>query len=368
MSLSAALSQLERRRDLRDWGLIALMALALMAATVMLFALVPRYGPVTPQLLTNPDFADGLDGWEINGKAEGVSLNEGVLRLELDDPTELISVVQRLPMPTASRYLRIEGRLATQDVRRGKFGFLRAQIRVVGIDAEGQGLWRYVRHAEFFRGTIPEQPFSFLFRLPAEAATVQVGMVIPRSTGVLEVADLSLHAVDETTLFVLCKYGLIGLWALAGVLAVRLVLRDVGHGAMRVGLAALAVGGLAALLMPVELRQALSLDLAPVRAYLGVHQDVAGHFGLFFILAFSLRIARPRDWWIAQVLGLLLLAAVSEVVQLFAVQRGPSFDDWLVDGLAVVLAATLAQTLIIATRVVMHKRRARSERLENQRG
>jgi len=67
-----------------------------------------------------------------------------------------------------------------------------------------------------------------------------------------------------------------------------------------------------------------------------------GHFLLFASLAWLLVRAWPERDWRVVLLDLLLLAAASELLQLFAVGRSPLFSDWLIDAGGIVLGLCLS--------------------------
>ena len=69
------------------------------------------------------------------------------------------------------------------------------------------------------------------------------------------------------------------------------------------------------------------------------------HVALFIILSMVVRFAFPTIPIAIQVAHLMLFAAITEVLQYFAVGRGPEIGDWLFDVAGIVLAFTLSQLL-----------------------
>ena len=65
------------------------------------------------------------------------------------------------------------------------------------------------------------------------------------------------------------------------------------------------------------------------------------HFAVFFVLAVTVRFAFPTTPIAVQMAHLILFAAVTEVLQYFAIGRGPGVDDWLTDVAGIALAFAL---------------------------
>ena len=77
-----------------------------------------------------------------------------------------------------------------------------------------------------------------------------------------------------------------------------------------------------------EARQPL-LALVPARLVgLDLLADL-GHFVIFAVAGFLLRLSRRREPWWIQAAFLVALAGLSELLQFLAELRSPSLDDWL---------------------------------------
>jgi len=75
--------------------------------------------------------------------------------------------------------------------------------------------------------------------------------------------------------------------------------------------------------------------------YLGEFAAKGIHFSLFFAASIAAWFAWPMGNSTTQLVYLLLFAAVTEVLQFFAIGREPEFGDWLVDASGVLLAFAL---------------------------
>ena len=62
-----------------------------------------------------------------------------------------------------------------------------------------------------------------------------------------------------------------------------------------------------------------------------------GHFLIFAVAGFLLRLSRRADPWLPQLLLLVGLAGLSELLQFLAELRTPTLDDWATNALGAVL-------------------------------
>jgi drug/metabolite transporter (DMT)-like permease len=176
------------------------------------------------------------------------------------------------------------------------------------------------------------------------------------ATGTLAVKHLSLHAVRERAAFVYYQYLGIALWVIAliwlGLPWFSQPRWDGPHLAIYLMVLCIALGTL----LPANLKILLELimvsafgrfipgldhaaepvaelDSAPVSGF--------GHVLFFVLLALAVRRAYPRQRRRILLFILLLFAAVTEVLQFFAVGRTPSVNDFAIDGLGVLVGIGL---------------------------
>jgi hypothetical protein len=80
-----------------------------------------------------------------------------------------------------------------------------------------------------------------------------------------------------------------------------------------------------------------ALELLPVHL-LGVDaMAYVGHFAIFAVAGFLLRLSRRGEPWPRQVLLLVGLAGLSELLQFLAELRSPALDDWLTNAAGALL-------------------------------
>lgn len=318
--------------------------LALLVGTLALFGAVPRYEPFGPDLLPDPPFVASLAPWKIQGPRERLEvLPDGGLRLRNDEPGRLVGVALRLPRPKSADMILLQARFSTENVRRGEAGWQVASIALAGVDGENRALWN--RPHRLFSGTGSHESIerSVVFHLTDNVEGLLAAIGLARATGTLEVQDIRAFAVRESTLFATLRQALQVAWAIWGTGFVVCLLRNVRR--PLIASALLLVGGTlgVGLLMPGEVRIRLSEQVASALPLMGFEPEQIAHFGLFATVAFLLRLTRLRDPVWVHLLGLAAFAALTEILQLFAVERGPSLDDWLTDAIGIALGLAAAQ-------------------------
>jgi VanZ family protein len=95
--------------------------------------------------------------------------------------------------------------------------------------------------------------------------------------------------------------------------------------------------------------------------------DAFGHALVFGLLALLVRVGRPRDPLLLHLSCWLLLAAVTEVLQLFTPDRDPEAGDWLMDALGTTAGLLLAELGLWLQRRLESARRRRQAAADAER-
>jgi len=318
----------------------------LMAGTILFFQLFERYEISSPELLVDPQFSEGLSHWELSGRGAATTLGDTVL-LRVDKAGAGVAVRQYLPHPKHYPLLHLAAELKSENIRPGVRFWQKGSLALVSLD-ENQRMLPVPHLVARLSGTRSWRTYQAVFRIPAEAQAVRVGVQLIGATGTLAVQQLSLHAVRERAAFVYYQVLGLALWAVMllwlGLPWFSRLRWDGPHLAIGLMVLAIAVGAL----LPANLKILLELitvtvfgrlvpgldhtaepvadlDSAPVGGF--------GHVLFFVLLAVAVRWAYPRQRRRVLLFILLLFAAVTEVLQFFAVGRTPSVNDFAIDSL-----------------------------------
>lgn len=326
------------------FGALAFAALvALLVTTVAVFGLVPRYEVAGPELVPQQPFTPDLAGWRMHGPWANVTVtDEGWVVLRNDDPDASVRLSLALPRAPGLDFVQVRGVFAARDVVPGQVAWYDARVVLASIDRDGNGLWQRPNTVFASASASPPVERGRIFRLTDAVASLVVSFGLAQATGEIEVRALSVRPVRERALFhgltaALAAAWLVWLLALGGQL-VR------GTGTLwRAGLLALAaLPVVVSLMLPGEWRTAIVEVARTTTAGLPIEPDDLAHALMFAGLAVVLRVARPRDPAAAQIFGLMAFAGISEVLQLFAVERGPSLLDWSFDAAGILFGFAIA--------------------------
>lgn len=163
------------------------------------------------------------------------------------------------------------------------------------------------------------------------------------SRGELVIEHMSLKAVHVKSAAPYLKYGLMGLWGMAGLYLCSLLLRSW----QGVGVVLLGAGIVVLMVMPhtykALLMQYLQNHIFVYMPDMGTKipvyiQEKLGHFFAYFLFSLVVFVVFKKNQGLSLVL-LGLLAAATEVLQFFAIQRGALWFDFLINFSGVALAA-----------------------------
>lgn len=324
--------------------------LALMAGTIAFFVLFDRYQAVGPQLLVNPDFSRGLEGWALTGRGRAELQSGGGVILEVREPGAGVALRQSLPEPGRLRLLRLSGELEARAIDPGPRFWQRGRLVLVSLNAE-QRMLPVPHLAADLEGNRSLRTYRKVFTVPREAVDLQVRLQLIGATGRLVVRQVGLYEVRERPEYRRFRSLGMGLWiaALAWLAwPYRGRLRfDRAHLLLYVAFA----GVFAGTLMPVEIKKPVEAQVVAVLGALlpllehhlnSENINKTGHFLFFALLAFGLARANAGQRLRGLLLGLVLLASLSEVLQFFVDGRHPRFTDLLVDVLGIGLGVALA--------------------------
>ena len=325
----------------------------LLLATTGLFKFVQRYEPCGTELLQNANFQQGLTYWKVHGARGAVSVFSGIVTLKNSDASRSVSIRQTLPVPSGQSKLMLMAEVSTEGVEGGVEPWHKASLYLVGRNRGGEFLWKHSHMVMTLEGTRGWRCFSQVFPVIEEAVEFVVGIELGHATGMMQVRNLSLVPVKELSGFGIAVYGLLTCWCAVflwvGISIIRSARPNIAYGFLIVVMVFIIFSVLVPGPMKTQFLGVLQGEYAKLISFLSAELpwahdlegvgartmpfalDKMGHFTLFAILAIFMRLARPKDWLVAQVLYLMLFAATTEVLQFFTIERGPRVGDWLFD-------------------------------------
>lgn len=332
----------------------------LLAGTVGFFTAYERYEPIGPELLVDPTFGQGLVHWTVSGRG-AAHVADDVVILQAARPSADVAVRQTIAEPGRYRLLRLEGMLEARSIRPGAQFFHKGRLALVSFDAHQRML--PVPHVVVdLTGTQSWRNYQGVFRVPEAARELRVSVQLIGATGELAVKRLSLRELREREVYTALRWIWLTGWMIA-LVWLGLPLRSRLRWSRAHALAyAVGFGVFVAVLLPADLKVALEIGIGEIliRRFageagapwlVGGSIDKLGHVLFFALLALVARRAWAREPRAGLVLGLLLLALVSEVLQFFVDGRLPRLTDFLIDGAGLALGLGLYELLQSLRRV-----------------
>ncbi|MFK7779189.1 MAG: VanZ family protein [Gimesia sp.] len=336
--------------------------LFLAVATLYLGVWYKRYLPVGSALLPALQLDNKNSTWHSYG-LQGAVIQESaeVVRLHSNDPTKSVGLKFPITEPSRFHYLQLSADLRTENVVAGKQSWQKARLLLSSHDAKGKWLPQH-HHVVTLEGDNPWQHYTEAFTISDTAAQLRVGVQLPRATGTLWVRNLNLQEVVVKPVYWYGSYVIELIWSFFLLWLLAPYFNRGSRWLLRGGLSLVLMLTFVGILLPGNLKvqmlaqgkewlqsctqiwsQNVSSDAVTGVALLPWF-DVAklGHFLIFALLARVLVFAWPERNRYYILTDLLMLAAATELLQLFVVGRSPLFTDWLIDGGGIVLGLCLS--------------------------
>ncbi len=325
----------------------------LILATYILFTSAPRYQINSINLLHNSDFSEGFNNWMESSNCGRLTQSLSAALLDNQKSPCTVFLRQQIPIPLNATQLKLAAEVNTHNVSQGKLSWQSARLSLVGIDRSGTKLWHHPHMIKLPPQSKGWQHVSQVFSIPPDAVALIVGLEIMDATGTVSARKLKLSSVSENSWFSTAANSLLILWGVTflwlGKNLHRLFSSKIIQGSFLIVSASIAIG---CCMIPGKIRDIILdrsqetigklkivLVESPLWSYvppelqidLSLSPDKAGHFVLFAMLAFLVRVGRPQDRFAAQCFNLMLFAASTEVLQFYISGRQPGITDWFID-------------------------------------
>jgi hypothetical protein len=331
---------------------LTLLALTLLVAalTAALYNFADRYQPDGRAWLANPALAPAVPGgppagWHVDGPPTAVqALAGGGVRLTNLDPAGGIGLRQILRRERGdAAVFDLTATIGSEGIAGGRPGWRPARVTLAEFGEDDNVRGGHVELATV-RGTSPPRTYRRRFTFGDGIDAVELALRLRTATGSFVVRDLSLTGLVERPGFRAAAWTLRAAWAALFAGWLWLGLRGLTRPTDRLLLGASVTGGALLLLLPVDVRHALTEEVS--RRLLGgvVSADVAaqlGHIGIFLALGWLTRWLRPRDPLALALAALALVAGAAELAQFMADARHPSLEDWACNALGAALGVGL---------------------------
>ena len=328
-----------------------LVAAALLAAlTLLAFTHLRQFETVATPWPFDPAFAtiadgtapdrgpgDAPAGWQVEGARSGITVENGTLRLRNDDPEAGVGIRQLWQLAEdGPRTFRLTATVASDAIQGTRNGFRVGEISLVADADIARSYFHPLHRLAGLRGTKRPAVYVDYFKFPSAARQVELAIRLRHATGELRVANLQVVGLGERPWFGEVRRALQIAWAVMLAAGLWLFGRGIDHRGSALALALAAGGGAVLLLMPEGMRDSTLVRLADyLPRKLGSIDALSylGHFLIFAVAGFLLRLSRRADPWLLQILLLVGLAGLSELLQFLAELRTPTLDDWATNAL-----------------------------------
>ena len=321
------------RRQLRPL-LFDAIALLLAAATWIVFMAVDGYRDVSGELLVNPSFDAGLDGWRAS---KDVNRNQkGTIDLSNSSAGGSLLIDQDLARP-ASGFVRLTADVRIRGVRLGPESWQGARIDVLGQDSNGQWHWDFPNKLFSVTGTRDLHGVSQVIGIPRTFSRIRVECELTGGTGTYLVDRVSVREAAPLASVVGVKWALLAAWALLAGLSVAALMRRRAWREATV----LAAGGAFLLFIP----DALRLRVEAMTEFPNFHLSL-DHLALFAVMTvltlpegIGVRSSQRHSIWHLAILGVAV-----EAIQFYLPGRTTEFVDILSNFLGIWLGCLISET------------------------
>lgn len=303
-------------------------------STVALALLVEQY-QVTGEQVIRPG------NWETRAKSPaGAQVTAGGVLLRSEIEGAYTAASQTVDLPPGTGTVLLSAEIRTRDVRKGEKPWESARLLFFQFDQNHKRLKGFHAVAGL-DGTSDWQPFERAFHVDSRAADFRVVVELLKCKGEMEARHIRLYPVAVNVQYRIVQNAVLAGWALFFAGFAVVVLRRAERGP-RIFLLVCIVAILFATLIPGDVKALLQqwvaqhLQTAGIgdTAMAGAMLGKAGHFVFFCSLGLLLGWALPGAGWTILVLNLLMLAAGTELAQVYVDGREAMLGDFMVDAAA----------------------------------
>jgi hypothetical protein len=340
------------QQQVRQVTAAMLATLFLIALTVVVFTMLPRFVAPGQPLVENLDFEHGFRGWSANGLVTLDETARGQATLRNLDPDEAVYLRRLIELPPGRTYLLVGAEIAAHEIEAGAEPWHRARIYLIRRTGDGTYLWDQPYDVVRLAGSAERHQVERVIPIAASVPEVMLGIELPYATGVLQVAGLRLEQVDERPSFRLAATLVVAGWCLLVAWTTIGAINSIRRPKVRLLLLLTLAVPLALILIPAGIRRVLVDGTLTGFGLDGLAPDTLGHLLILASLAFLMRCGRPGDPVLLHLAGWFLAGVSFELLQIFTADRQPDLAEWLADASGIVIGIVMAEIGIAVDRVL----------------
>ena len=300
--------------------------------TLASLILIERYEQAGPDLLTH----HWVDKGQGNSK---IDIKEGELSLFSNNSQIGASVYQSLPIIKHGTVLFFSAEVKCDNVLPGRDPWNLARVLLVQNNGQ-EDRWDLLHAVAMLTGTHEWQSYHNYFYITHETKTARIITELNQSTGSLYVRNLKLYPVNETKTYLWIKNAILFSWGTFFVLLIGSCLfAEKKSATLRILLASAFISIVIGTSLPGYIKDSVLYKIEAQIDFLNpVFRDIVPwdltkvwHTCIFFLLGLVLCLMMRRVPFAHIVAVILMMAASTEIVQLYIDGRTPLISDFFID-------------------------------------
>lgn len=204
--------------------LLAVVVVVLVISTLYLNLYYPDvYVETSKEMIKNGSFDEGLAGWSVESP-EIVAAKEGTVMIGNDTESGSAYVSQEFSDIGHAEKVRFSGRIATENIEKGKKDYCLARLILVSVDSAGEELWFLPHTVVALEGSHDFADYSKIFTIFDGIRSIKAKAGKSCSGGIVKIDSVSMAAVEYSDSYKTARLFLLLFWIiLALVTALKIV-------------------------------------------------------------------------------------------------------------------------------------------------
>ncbi|BHH84237.1 hypothetical protein LA52FAK_25260 [Desulforhopalus sp. 52FAK] len=174
---------------------------------------INQYTETGEQLLINPGFRGGLDGWQLEGNRSAiVKDNVGSVMINVLDSVASVQLFQKLDPALLGERVVLRSTVKSEGIIGGAKGWEKGRVAFVQY-VEGKAMYSTPHVVVALDGTHDWAEYNQVFNILPEVSNVIVSLQLGHASGELNVKELSLFRVNINPLYSVVRFVVFGIWA-----------------------------------------------------------------------------------------------------------------------------------------------------------
>ena len=188
--------------------------LILSVGTILTYDRVDKYIENPEQILTNPAFTDGLQGWQVDVPATAsVTANPGFVRLQANEARSSVRLSQSLDPLKIGKRVVLRGKIKAVGIQGGKQGWEKGRI-VLFQYIDGKAIYSTPHLLAALDGTHDWEEYSVVIPVLSGVSEALVVIQLNHCIGELQFSGLSLFQVEDNPGYQRARWMVFAGWAI----------------------------------------------------------------------------------------------------------------------------------------------------------